>query len=195
LLPVLIFLLLAVPSAIAFKSGVSGLTEGLTRVEVPGETTLDFEPGTYTVFYEYVTVMAGRVVRRARAISDSGRPLASDSPQMQISVTPTDGGTAPDVRPTAPNLTYSVPSHAGYSIAEFTVINPGSYVFAVSSTERLGGKWVLALGKDKVKSTVRTVLGVVVFFGGGFVAIIIATIIFIVRFRNRRSLERAGFPA
>jgi hypothetical protein len=188
LLPVLIFLLLAVPSAIAFKSGVGGLTEGLTRVTVPGSTTLDLEPGTYTVFYEYVTVLDGHFV-----------PAPHDYREMQITVTPVSGGAPLAVTSTGRNLSYRVPNHYGYSVAEFEVTSPGGYTFDAiypNDNPRLGTpNLVLALGKDKVKSTLRTVFGVVGFFGGGFVAVVIAAIIFFLRFRNRRDLERAGFPA
>ena len=185
LLSISLFVLFAVPSAVALVAGVSGLREGLTRIEVPSQKILDLEPGTYTVFYEYISEVPSRSSR-----------LPLDYPGMSISVSPSGEGSNIPVINVPRGFYYRVPGHAGYSVAEFEITKRGEYFFNAiyyldtQESEPL----VLALGRDKVKSTVRTALGVVGLSVGGFAAVVAAALILFLRFRNRRIVERAALP-
>ena len=179
--PLLLLVLVVVPSVWALISGIGGLTEGLIRVEAPGEQTVHLGKGTWTVFYEYQSQIDGQLVYSS-----------FDYPGAQITVT-TGGGSSIPVSSTGRNLDYSVPNHIGYSIAEFTITTAGDYEFAVEDPAVETEPFVLALGRDKVKSTLKTVFGAIGIFGGGFVVLCVWAIIFFVRMARRRRLERTGF--
>ena len=140
------------------------------------------EPGNWTVFYEYQSQIDSQIVYSS-----------FDYPGSQITVSPEAGGPPLPISSTGRNLDYSVPNHIGYSVAEFKVTTEGDYKFTVDDPPVESDSFVLALGRDKVKSTVKTVLGAIGLFGGGFVVLVIWALIFIFRLINRRKVRTAGY--
>lgn len=179
LIALAIFLAGAIPSALAFSSGLSGLTEGLIRVIVPGETvvTLD-KSGTYTVFHENPSVVDGQT------FSSSVPPNA-----LQVSIT-SEGGDSITMGPAGGTFTYNLSGRSGVSIGSLRVDEPGDYVLAATySAAGPTEQTVIALGHEKGKATIKTVFGAIGFFASGGIATIIAIVILVLRSRSKSRLQ------
>lgn len=99
-------------------AGISGLTEEMIRVVVPGvhEVLLD-RPGEYTVFRESPSAVGNQVY-------DYEGPL----PGLTCRLEGPAGDEVP-VRPARGSMTYSLGGRHGVSVLEFTLRRPGRYTF------------------------------------------------------------------
>lgn len=182
LIPTLLLLLVGVPSLLAFLSGLNGITNGLTRVRVPGEAPVTLEEGDWTVFYEWRGEFEGEPFT-----------TSSNFPGMEAVVFSESGEEIP-VGPAKGDFNYNFGNTAGFSVGSFEVDESGEYVFAARHTDPTNtSEYVLALGKDIGRSTVMLVLGIIGMIVAGGVAFIVWLIVFIVRIRANRRREAAGF--
>ena len=182
LIALLVFLLIFVPSLLGFLDGFDGITNGLTRVSVPGETSVELEPGTWTVFYEHTGEFEGETITTTQ-----------QAPEMQAVALAPDGSQIP-VQPSNASFNYNVGGHAGYSIGEFEVAEAGTYRFQTRLSDPDDPEqYVLALGKDLGRFTVSLALGVVGMIGAGFLAFIIWLIVIILRSRAKKRAQMAGY--
>ncbi|HET7481452.1 MAG TPA: hypothetical protein VFK89_01195 [Actinomycetota bacterium] len=182
-LPVLVVLLIGVPSVLTLVGGIRGIGSGLQRITAPGQETLHLESGTYTVFYEYVSEIDGQPIRTPRDIAG-----------LDITVTPADGGAPLTVSGESGSMNYTLSGRAGYSVAEFGVVTEGDYVVSadLGSSRLASPNFVLALGKDKVKSTIRTVGGAIGSIFSAIAALIAWVVIFFIRLANKRRATRVA---
>lgn len=165
-----VFLLLGVPSVWLLASGISNLSEGLVRFPAPGSATITIEePGNYTVFHEYRSTFNGNVYNG---------PAQLPTVNIQLSG---PGGASPIVQPSTGNFNYNFGGSAGYSVGSVQIDQPGEYAVTSDYATGSGAEVVLALGREKGKSTLQTV-------GGGFglaaaagIALLIWLVIFLVR--------------
>lgn len=177
----LVFVLIGGPALYASLQGLDGITNGLMRTPVPGQTEVELEPGTWTVFYEYSGEFEGVTYNSTRT-----------SPTMLITVSGEDG--AIPVTGSTGSFNYNIGGHAGFSIGQFKVDEPGTYTFeAALSDPSDTEEYLLALGKDLGKSTVLLAVGVVALIGAGAIALLIFLIVIIMRSRAKSRMKAAGY--
>jgi hypothetical protein len=152
---------------------LSGSTETMIRVLVPGETELRLnEPGRYTIFHEYQSTLEGRIYN---VDSISG---------LRVSVRSRDSRTTVPLRPTTSSR-YTVGGRAGRSVFAFDVPAPGAYVLAGAYSDgRREPQTVLAIDRGFVSGLFVTILGgIAMALGGTALGIVFA--VFVWRHRRR----------
>lgn len=178
----LVFLLFFVPSLLGFLKGLDGITNGLTRVVIPGEATVDLEAGTWTIFYEHSGEFEGETFS-----------TSTQAPGIEASVTSEDGEQIP-VSPSFASFEYNIGGHTGFSIGEFKVPEEGTYVFSAQLVDPNDpGPYLLALGKDLGSSTILLVVGIIGMIGGAFIGFVIWLIVIILRSRAKKRAQMAGY--
>jgi hypothetical protein len=127
---------------------LGGLPQAFTRVPVPGRHEVRFsEPGSYTVFHEYRTIVGGRVTSQPAGLSGLEVRLASEP-----------GGRPVRVRPCSARKTYSVGGRSGVGVFEFDIEKPGVYELTVTCREGGDGpKAVLAIARGFVGRLLRII--------------------------------------
>ena len=175
-----VLVLLFVPSLLVFLNGFEAITRGLVRVPVPGETPVELEEGTWTVFYEYRGVFDGSSFASRRQAPALDARLMSEEGEL-ISVVPSNA-----------RFTYNWFDRSGYSIGKFELDRGGRYVFQSRLVDPgATDRYVLALGKDMGRSTLQLVFGLFGMMGSGLISFIVWLVIFILRFRAKRRMPGA----
>lgn len=149
--------LLAGVLAYRFVTGLLNLTDSLTQVVVPGTADLTLEDsGDYTIFYEYQSVVDGRVYITGAAV-----------PGLDVSLVSKENGSPVTLSSPGTSTTYTVGDRAGVSILAFSIDRPGTYELSASYPPgRSGPDVVLAVGQG-VGRGILTSIGS--FFGAGAV--------------------------
>jgi hypothetical protein len=177
-----VLVIFVVPSLLGFLEGLDGITDGLIRVTVPGDTEVTLEEGDYTVFYEW-----------QGEINGESFSTSSEFPGMEATVFDDDGTEIPVTSSTG-DFEYSWGGHSGFSVGEVDIPADGDYVFSAQHFDPANTQeYTLALGKDLAKSTVLLVLGIVGMVGGAFIAFVIWLIVIILRSRAKRRMRAAGY--
>lgn len=170
------FLVVAVPSVWLLATGARGLTEGLVRFTAPGRSLVTIEePGNYTVFHEYRSSFNGKVFNGPTTL-----------PSLSIVMNGPQGAT-PVVQSSTGNFNYTLGSRAGYSVGSVRIEQPGQYQVTTTYSSEPANEVVLALGRDKGRSTIQTVGGLFGLFGAFGLAAIVWLVIFLVRRSRSRS--------
>src|SRR5437763_16841386 len=99
LVALLLALLGAGGAAIFLLARLPSLDEGLVRMVALGEMAMDLQPGRYTIFHEYRSVVDGRLYQSA------------DVSGLRVTVSPTAG--EPIALKGAAEARYSINGHAG----------------------------------------------------------------------------------
>ncbi|MFO8058094.1 MAG: hypothetical protein R6V10_12425 [bacterium] len=148
-------------------SSITGITDSLTQVLVPGEKRLTLtESGNYTVFIEHKSVYQGRVY------------TAGGSSGLQLTVTAEDTGRELEVKPAASSATYNVGGRSGSAVWSFRVDRPGDYIISADYPDgREGGEMVLAVGNRFMKDLMTSIFGGL---GILFVALALGTAIIVI---------------
>jgi hypothetical protein len=162
-------------SAVFVVYRVSGLGSRLLQVVVPGQAELSLdEPGSYTIFHEYNSVVDGRVYSSA---SLSGLRVRVTSPEGRA------------VKLTSPTTTsrYSFSGREGIAVFTFDVAKPGLYRVAASyENGRAEPRTVLTVGGGFVGGVIVTVLvTLLIAFAGIGAAIAVAVVVYLARRRAR----------
>ena len=184
LVPILLLLLVGIPSLMGFLSGLKGITDGLTRMRIPGQATVDLEPGTWTIFYESTGEFEGETFFNSTA-----------SPGMDIAVRTADGDLL-SVTPSVGSFEYNVGGHSGQSIAQFRTDHDGEHQVSVTlSDPNDAGEYLLAFGRDLGRFTFLLVMGVIGMIASGALAFAVWLIVFILRYRARSRMAAAGLSS
>jgi hypothetical protein len=163
---------------------LSGITEGLIQVIVPGEYEITLsEVGKYTIFYEYRSVVDNEIYATERQISGLQCALTSQETEAQI-----------ELSPPSTNSRYTLGGRAGYSVLTFSIEKPGNYQFSAWYSEGQGDQEVvLAIGQGFMKKLMGTIFGgIAIMFGTVAVTIVIVTMTLVKRRKARRQLEDLG---
>ncbi len=126
---------------------ISGMGDDMVRLVVPGERTFRLEePGSYTVFHEYRSVVDGKVY-------SSGAQLGS----MNITLTGPSGENVP-LGPLMSNQTYNMGSTSAYGVFSFSAGQAGEYhLSAFYQGGEEGPETVLAIDKGFVTDLLITI--------------------------------------
>lgn len=175
---------LATAGVLAFRVA-DELPRALTRVVVPGQTELALnEPGAYTIYHEYRTVVDGRVYSTGGELSSlqvtvetfDGRPVTLDSP----------GGT----------FEYSIGGRSGVAVLTFRAQEPGTYRMSAHYPAGEGPEAVLAVGRGWDRDILvgfLAAIGIALLAGAGALAITIITFLKRGKARQRVGAEMQRF--
>ncbi len=180
-LAILLFLIGASLFGLFILKNLIGLSRSLVQLAVPGTYDLTFSDiGRYTIFYEYQTVIGGRIYATRPSLSGLRCELQSK-----------ETGTRVRLSAASISTTYSLGSRSGVSVLDFHVDSPGSYEFSAWYPEgQEGPEIVLAIGYGFTKRIIRTVLGGLgLFFGTVGVSVGVALITL---FKRRKVREGLG---
>jgi hypothetical protein len=169
----------AVGAGMTIWSGIAGLTNALTRVVVPGTSELTLaEPGSYTIYHEYESVIDGRIYN------------SQNVDGLQVSLTEEEGGVTVPVAPASASTRYSLGGHSGVSVLSFDIIRPGKYrLIAAYGAGRSGATAVLAIGQGFLGRLLLTIFAAIGLAFAGFAA---ALAIVLITFFKRRRIQRAA---
>ena len=174
LVALLLALIGAGGAAIFLLARLPSLDEGLVRMVAPGEMAIDLQPGTYTIFHEYRSVVDGRLV------------LSDDVSGLRVAVSAAAG--EPIALTGAAEARYSINGHAGVSVAAFDVDTPGRYTLAAAYRGRQGPEAVLAVGEGVIGKIFGLVLGTIaIAFAGIGGGIAVASVTYVKRRRAREA--------
>ena len=170
-------------------SQMRSLDSGLVRVVVAGRARVELQPGRYTLFHEYRSVINGRLY-------NSNAPGA-----MTLSIENDAGERVPISSP--PSIKYSISGHEGRSFAAFKVDHAGQYTLTARYHGEPGPETVVAIGQGTVGNVFQLTFGTIaiVFIGIG-AAIALACVTYVRRREAREAQEgekghginRAGIP-
>ena len=161
---------------------LGGLTKGLQQVVVTGNYELTFEkPGNYLVYYEYESVIDGKVYSTGEALSG-----------VQCAINHTASGRNIRVGPASTSSTYTMGSRAGKAILQFSIDEPGLYEFSAWYEDN-GQDIVLAVGPDFTMGLFMSIFGgIAVLFGSWVIACIIFIITLIKRKKAGKIVPAGG---
>lgn len=159
-------------------SSLQNIAGNLTQVVVPGTKALEFtEPGDYTIFYEYKSVIGNKIYATGDDLSGLECNLVEKATGRSIALAPT-----------TTNMTYSTGGRAGMAIFNFTIEKPGTYeLSAIYIEHRTGPEVVLAVGKGFMVKLMTTIFGGIAIL---FVSIIAGAAITIITFVKRYQAKK-----
>lgn len=171
---VLIFIIGISAFVLWLVKGISGITNGSQQFVVPGKSEIFLsEPGKYEIFYEYRSVVNGKVYLTEENLSGLQCTLKDRATDQFV----------PMGNPSI-NSNYSLGGRAGISVLEFTVKKAGIYdLSAQYSSGKEGQEVVLAIGKGiggKISGVI--IVGIAIFL----LTIALSIIVFVVTFLMRR---------
>jgi hypothetical protein len=164
--------------------GILGMTGDMIQVVVPGSRVMELnEPGDYTIFHEYRSVVDGKVYA-------SGAQLAN----MEIRVIDRASGADLPLSPVMGSSNYSMGGRQGYGVFNFQVSSPGEYeIIAEYTRGHTGPQTVLAISGGFVEELVITILGSIgILFGTITVTVLIVVITAIKRSKARSQASMTG---
>jgi hypothetical protein len=163
--------------------------DNLTQVVVPGSAEIPFEKsGAYAVYYEYRSVVDGKVYVSSKT-----------PPALVCTLTSRTSGDVVGVVPDyVPTNTYSTKDRerVGVLIRSMTIDEPGTYTFSCRyPAGRSQPEIVLAVGPNFVweflgiaaRTVVTAVAGLVVLLGSGAVAAVVVIVIAVKRRRSQKA--------
>ncbi|MCX5815915.1 MAG: hypothetical protein NTX75_06670 [Proteobacteria bacterium] len=154
-------------------SGLKSMENSLARIVVPGKYDINLkEPGNYIIFYEYQSVVGGKIYNTGQK-----------TPNMRCNIL--SKMTGQPVPLSSPSASYSYSTgRSGIGVLEFTAGQTGPYeISAWYPEENLGPEIVLAIGKGFGTRLMTTILTCIAILGG---SIVLAAVIFVVTLIKRR---------
>ena len=164
-------------AALLYKN-LSGMGARLQQVVAPGQAELTLrEPGHYTIFYEYHSVIGDKVYSTGEGISGLECALVAKAKPQKIALSPS-----------TMNSTYQFGGRSGRSLFEFVIDEPGVYVLSADYGEgRPGPQVVLAVGKDFTAGLITTIFGAIALvFGSIAIAVAIAVVTLVKRSKSKK---------
>ena len=164
--------------------GIFHITDGLTRIVLPGAKDLTLRPKLrYTIFLETESVVDGRIYSTIESVSGLACVVTSQTSGNKIMT-----------HEPAMSTTYTVGGRNGKSVLEFITKEAGVYHMACDYPEgRSGPQAVLAVGFGVGEEIFSMVMkSLLSFFGGGFLGAGIITRVLILRERAQKQLARAN---
>ena len=153
---------------------------------MPGTYQVDLpEPGTYTIYYEYESVVGNQTYSTGKTLPTGLTcEVLSQSTGSQVEVVPASGAA------------YKMGSRSGVSVFQFTIDEPGPYEFSAAYSDgRTAPPIVLALEKGLLASLLTTVLaGFAICFGSLALAVTIVVVVLVKRYRTGETAPDSQRP-
>jgi len=164
----------AAGAAIFLWARLPSLDADMVRMVAPGEMAMDLQPGSYTIFHEYRSVVKGQFYEsndvsglRVRISAAAGEPIALTG--------------ATDAR-------YTLNGHSGVSMAAFDIATAGRYILSAAYRDKQGPEAVLAVGEGMIGRIFGLVLGTIaITFAGVGGGIGVASVTYVKRRRAREA--------
>jgi len=154
----------------------SGITPDIQLV-VPGTHEIYLEePGKYTIFYEYQSVVDSKVYSTGQ-VSGLWVSLVSKDDHRDVPLSKPSTSTS-----------YEWSGRAGESIFEFEIAEPGTYVLTADYSGGSGTDIVLAIGQFNFWGVIRTIL---IGLGIFCVALIVGGFVILITYIKRRRKSSA----
>ena len=143
-----IFVIGIVLFVIVLVKGITSSVDRLNmRVLVPGTENLELdEKGNYTIYFEYRSVVDGKVVE------------TRDINGLKCSLMNTDTAEYIELESTSSSSNYSVGGRKGYSVFEFSIDQPGEYELKAVYDTGKGEEAVLVIGKGFGSTLIKSIL-------------------------------------
>ncbi len=172
-----IFIIGIISFVVVLVTGILSSVSNLdNQVVVPGTRTIELnEPGNYNIYYEYISVVDGRVFE------------TNNINGLVCKLKNTETGEHIILKNSTANATYSVNGREGQSLFSFTIDKAGIYEIDAAYESGEGEEAVLAIGKGFGLVLVRTIL---ICFGIIFVAIGGSIVLFVYTFRKRSKANK-----
>jgi hypothetical protein len=166
-------------------TGIVGLAGRTTRVVVPGEKELVLsEPGKYTVFHEYKSVIDGKVYASSPQLADLDITLRDQASEEKVKLSPT-----------AVSSTYNIGGRSGYGVFDFRIDRPGTYLLSANYLEdRPGPETVLAVSHGFVTDLVKLIFASIGILFGTLAVSILIIVITLVKRRNAIDRQKKWGP-
>jgi len=163
----------------AFATLAFKVKNRIQRVIVPGVHRLQFPvAGNYTVFYEYESVLEGKILSR-----DEKLP-----PRLMCSIQSVDSSQDITLSPTLPNAKYQYDKRKAVSVFRFEIIHPGTYVLtAAYADSKETPRIVLGIGRSLIEQILVPGLFLSLFSTG---SILLSAVIFWITFFKRRKAKK-----
>jgi len=146
------------------------------QVVVPGFKELTFDKeGTYTIFYEYRSVVDGKVYQTDQSISGLQVLLEDKATNNPVELK------------NSTSSTFNVNGREGVSVFTFDIDEPGTYVLSAWYDGSQDTEVVLSVKEGFVQNLLFIVFGVISAGGLGFIAVVI----FIWTYYKRAKYNRA----
>ena len=150
------------------------------QVVVPGSSDITLsQPGKYTVFYEYRSMVGNRVYSTGETI-----------PSIQVNLVSKDTGDEVPLSSASVNRTYAIGSRSGVGLFDFVIDQPGTYELSASypGQQEEGQEIVLAIIHTSViekifSSIMGTVTSAIAIM---FIPFVVGVTIIIITFIKRR---------
>lgn len=159
-------------------SAISEIGDDFVQMTAPGTKDFDLsEVGEYTIFYENLSVVGGRLYSTGDAVPSG----------LEIEVVDVSSGEKVDLSSPKGSSSYSFGGRSGRSIAAFAIGHPGTYRMTAWYSQRVeGSEVVLAVGHGFFG---RVISAVLVSSAALFGSVIIAAIVLISAARRRQREE------
>jgi hypothetical protein len=160
---------------------LSSLDEGMKQVKVPGEQEIFLEkPGLYTVFHEYRSSIGNRIYSGPQGI-----------PGLECHLTSKDSGKEISLAPSSMTSRYDYGGRSGVSVLEFTLEQPGNYVFRAGYPGgQAGNEAILTIEQGFVGGLFVTVFASIgILFGSITLSAVIVAWTLIKRSKSDKSKE------
>lgn len=164
-------------------TNLSGMGNKLQQVVVPGKSEITLlDPGAYTIFHEYKSVVGGKVYSTEQQLSGLEVTLRSKATGARVPLAPATSSS-----------TYEFGSRAGASVFEFNIHDPGVYELSASySAGQRGPDVVLAVGHDFTMGIMTTVFGSLAIVFGSIAISLALTIYTLIKRSNAIKRLKVG---
>ena len=145
----------AVTMAIVSFGSMLNTVEGMHRVVVPGRATITLPPGTSTLYAEQRSVVDGKTYD---VDGEFRYRCGIDEKERKLTFSKAPG-----------KVTYSIGDYAGHDAWDIDVVESGDYTLVCESEKQ----FVMAIGRGVGSAIVVAIVGLVPFFAGGVVILIV----------------------
>ena len=160
-------------------AGLIGMRDNMTQYIMPGSHEVVLQPGSYTIFHEYRTVVNGVVYNNAQMPSSLSCQLVEDGTGKPVQLLTSGGGS------------YQFGSRYGSSLMSFEVAHPGKYVLSATYASGGGSAVILTIGKGLKHFAFSTLIpSLASIFGGcgiGGILLVIGIILLATKKKEKRN--------
>ena len=174
----LVLLITGMSVSVFVGLNILNFQKNLERIVLPGKSTLNLQVGSYTVFYEYKSIVNQRSYSTGEDLPNLRYRLISVSDNYEVELIPSG------VRST----TYSGATSEGTSIFQFNISKQGEYEYSSWYPNTQGGQdIVFAIGQKPALGNL--LVAILSIFVSIFIGLILFIVIFIKRYKSKKEIK------